>query len=414
MRTLIIAAGSMGDVAPFTGLGTQLREAGHDVTIAAYGTFEELITKAGLGFAPLPGDPHSRGEAEDAQRWQRGGGGVRGSIRLLKLTTELTIEMNQGIIDAARAGADVMLFSQMGMIGGYHVAQALKIPSIGTYLVPLHPTAAFPPPIGIPDLGGLGNRLAGKFLVGPGFTFFTKVIADARGKLGLPPMSVPQMFRHQEATGWRVLHGYSPSLLPRPADWRPGLEVVGNFWTARPEGWEPPERLTDFLESGPPPVFVGFGSLAQGDAERLSDLVRTALRSAGVRGVVQSGWAGLSAEDDDVLTIGSTPHDWMFPQMAAIVHHCGAGTTAAALRSGVPAVPVPVAGDQPFWAARLAAGGLSPAPVPFKKLTAERLASAIRLALSVPSYRTRTEAMAERLREEDGSPKVLAAIEALG
>ncbi|SDM55064.1 glycosyltransferase [Allokutzneria albata] len=412
MRTLIVAAGSTGDVAPFTGLGTALREAGHEVTIVAYRTFEEMITNAGLGFAPLPGDPLARGDAEDAQRWQRGGGGVRGSIRLLKLTTELTIEMNQGIIDAAADGADVMLFSQMAMIGGYHIAQAMGVPSMGTYLVPLHPTAAFPPPIGIPDLGAFGNRMAGRFLLGPGFTYFNKVIADARGKLGMPRMTVAEMFREQAAKDWPVLHGYSPSLLPRPSDWRPGLQVVGNFWPVRPQGWQPPARLTDFLAAGPPPVFVGFGSLATGDGERLSRLARTALRAAGVRGVVQSGWAGLSTEDDDIITIGETPHDWLFPQMAAIVHHCGAGTTAAALRSGVPAVPVPVAGDQPFWADRLARSGLSPEPVPFKKINADGLTAAIRAALADPSYRNRTETMAARLRREDGSPHVLAAIEA--
>ncbi|MYZ12335.1 nucleotide disphospho-sugar-binding domain-containing protein, partial [Streptomyces sp. SID337] len=130
---------------------------------------------------------------------------------------------------------------------------------------------------------------------------------------------------------------------------------------------------------GPPPVFIGFGSMAggEGDGERLSEIAVSALRTAGLRGVLQSGRAGLAASGDDVLTIGEVPHALLFPRVAAVVHHAGAGTSAAALRAGAPAVPVPVAADQPFWAARLASLGAATAPVPFEDLTAPALADAI-------------------------------------
>jgi sterol 3beta-glucosyltransferase len=148
-------------------------------------------------------------------------------------------------------------------------------------------------------------------------------------------------------------------------------------------------ELVDFLEAGPPPVFVGFGSHGHGEAERAGETVAAAVRQARVRAVVQTGWAGLTVSGDDVLPIASVPHDWLFPRMAAVVHHAGAGTTGAGLRAGVPVVPVPVVADQPFWAARLAWVGVSLGAVRFKHLSAERLAALIRQAVGEPPYRQR-------------------------
>jgi UDP:flavonoid glycosyltransferase YjiC (YdhE family) len=130
-----------------------------------------------------------------------------------------------------------------------------------------------------------------------------------------------------------------------------------------------------------------------------------------VRAVVQAGWAGLAAAGDDVLAIDTVPHDWLFPRTAAVVHHAGAGTTGAGLRAGVPAVPVPVLADQPFWADRLARLGVSPGAVRLKRLSVERLAQLIRQAVSEPSYRQRATAVAEQVRGEDGASRV---VETLG
>jgi UDP:flavonoid glycosyltransferase YjiC (YdhE family) len=129
--------------------------------------------------------------------------------------------------------------------------------------------------------------------------------------------------------------------MPLPADWPPAVEVSGYWWPARPEGWQPPRDLVDFLAAGPPPVFIGFGSMAPDQGERLSRVIEDAVTRAGVRAVVQAGWAGLTGAGDRILAVGDLSHDWVFPQVAAVVHHAGAGTTGAALRAGVPAVPVP-------------------------------------------------------------------------
>ncbi|MEV7026860.1 nucleotide disphospho-sugar-binding domain-containing protein, partial [Kitasatospora sp. NPDC093558] len=230
------------------------------------------------------------------------------------------------------------------------------------------------------------------------------------------PLGQGALRRARERENWPVLHGFSRALVPRPADWRSGLQVVGNWWPHPAPDHRLPDEVEDFLRAGPPPVFVGFGSMAAGDGERLSGLVVDALRRAGVRGVLQSGWAGLVAETangSDVLTVGELPHALLFPRTAAVVHHAGAGTSAAALRAGVPSVPVPVMADQPFWAARLAAAGAAPRPVPYADLTVERLAAAVRLAVDDRMHRARAEAAARRMVCEHGAARVAEAVAAL-
>lgn len=204
-------------------------------------------------------------------------------------------------------------------------------------------------------------------------------------------------------------------MLPRPPDWRPGLEVVGYWFPPLPHGWTPPDRLVHFLAAGAPPIFFGLGSMASRHGQRLGELAVTAMRRAKLRGIIQAGSAGLSVSDDqdDVLAIGEIPHQWLFPQMAAVVHHGGAGTTAAALRAGVPAVAVPVQADQPFWAARTVALGTSPGSVPFKQLTAGRLAAAVTAAVAHGPYRQRAAAVAGSIAHEDGCARVVAAVDTL-
>jgi sterol 3beta-glucosyltransferase len=190
--------------------------------------------------------------------------------------------------------------------------------------------------------------------------------------------------------------------------------VTGYWWPAGPPGWQPPGPLVDFLGAGPPPVFVGFGSMTP-NHERLHEVVATAVKRAGVRAVVQSGWAGLGwagqeRAGDDILVVGDLPHDWLFPRTAAVVHHAGAGTTGAGLRAGVPAVPVPVLVDQPFWADRLHHLGVAPQPLPLRELTAGTLTDALRSCLDRSAYRDRATELARRIRAEDGPAGVLSLI----
>jgi sterol 3beta-glucosyltransferase len=242
---------------------------------------------------------------------------------------------------------------------------------------------------------------------------YTQAVAELRRGLDLPPMAPHEMRRRQERAGWPVLHGFSTELVPRPSDWRPDLEVVGTWWPYVDPDRQLPADLEDFLAAGPRPVFIGFGSMAGGEGERLSEIAVRALKQAGLRGILQAGSAGLAADGDDVLTVGDVPHALLFPRVAAVVHHAGAGTSAAGLRAGVPAVAVPVTADQPFWASRLAALGAAPAPIPFASLTAERLAKARGRVVKQHAYARAASVAAQHMATEDGAGQVVKALERL-
>jgi UDP:flavonoid glycosyltransferase YjiC (YdhE family) len=400
-RILITAAGSYGDVAPYTGLGVRLREAGYDVALATHDSFAPLTEAAGLRFRGLPADAAASGRTE-------------GRKELMRTASAFVRGLGGGLADAAVRGADLLVVSTTTAPLAWQLAEAMGIPALGAYLQPVHPTRELPPVVGgTRSLGGFGNKALGRFSLRMVDRVYAEAVRDLRARLGLPEEALSAVRARQERAGWPVLHGFSPAVVPRPADWRAGRDVVGNWWPHHEPGRALPRELDDFLEAGPPPVFIGFGSMAAGDGERLSGIAVAALRAAGLRGVLQAGRAGLAASGDDVLTVGEVPHALLFPRMSAVVHHAGAGTTAAALRAGVPAVPVPVAADQPFWAARLAALGAATAPLPFKELTAPRLAEALRRATSEDTYARAAEGLARRLATEDGAGHVLKAVERL-
>ena len=405
MRVLIAALGSRGDVAPFVGLGVRVARAGHEVTVAAHPEFEPMMRSAGLGFASLAGDARSVVPA-----------GWRMSPRFLaQQAARLTEYLTQAASDLLRAAkrADVLLVNMTAMFG-YDVADGLGIPSMGVFPQPIEPTGDFPPVLfhTARSLGRRGNRLTGELALAS-ITPYHRAYAHVRSELGLPPRSPRARARRQRAERWPVLHGYSPRVLPRPGDWRPGLEVVG-YWPAHlPPGWTPPPALVDFLAAGPPPVFVGFGSMGAGQDRWLSEVVTGALRRSGVRAVVQAGWAGLQAGGSEVMTIGDVPHGWLFPRMAAVVHHGGAGTAGAAFMSGVPSVAVPLYADQPLWGERIRVLGVGPRPLPFRRLSADALAERILEMVRNPGYRAAAVSLAEALRGEDGAAPVIAALDRL-
>ncbi len=410
LSTIAIAAiGSRGDVAPMTGLGVRLRQAGHRVVIAAYPMFADLITGCGLRFREIPllldispGAGHYQGSAVKGLAEFFGPDGMR--------------KMGQGLLAALRdEPADILLLSPLSELAGHPLAEAKEIPSIGLRLQPLSATTAYlPSTLGFRSAGAFGNRFgsdAGAWTIDH---LYGRVVAEFRRDLGLPAQSTRGLRRQRTEAQWPVLHGYSPSILPAPADWRTGLDVVGYWWPAPIADWQPPPVLTDFLAAGPAPVCISFGSIitTARRAEQLSDIVGRALRQAGVRGVIQGGWTGVEVFSEDILTVGDIPHDWLFPQMAAVAHHCGAGTTAAALRAGVPAVALPnPIYDQPFWARRLSALGACATIIPQRRLNADRLAQAIRTVVAEPPLRGNAQRIARRMAAEDGTARVLTAVE---
>jgi sterol 3beta-glucosyltransferase len=401
MKILITAGGSRGDVAPYTGLGAELRRAGYDVALATTDTFAPLVRDAGLEFRSLPADT-------------RGRGGGTGRRELMRTAAAFITELGQGFADAVDDDTDLLLLSTTTAPLGWHLTEATGIPSLGVYLQPTAPTGDFPPVVtGSRSLGRLGNRATGRFALRMADRLYEQAVAKLRRRLELPPASPSEMRRRQDEANWPVLHGFSTALVPRPSDWRSGLEIAGNWWPHHDATEQLPAELEDFLGAGPRPVLIGFGSMASGEGERLSEIAVRALRRAGLRGVLQAGSAGLAADGDDVLTIGDVPHALLFPRLAAVVHHGGAGTSAAALRAAVPAVTVPVTADQPFWAGRLAAIGAATDPIPFRSLTVERLADSLDQVVKQQAYSRAAARAAEQLVTENGAGQTLKTIQQL-
>ena len=206
-----------------------------------------------------------------------------------------------------------------------------------------------------------------------------------------------------------VAYGFSPAVLPRPRNWREWIQVTG-YWFLPEAEWTPPAALADFLAAGKPPVYVGFGSMADRDPQRLTGIILDALQRSEQRAVIQAGWGGLQPGDlpETAFPLDPAPHNWLFPRVAAVIHHGGAGTTASALRAGVPSIVVPFFGDQFFWGQTVARLGVSPGVLDRRKLSVERLADFIRAAVQDPELRSRAAALGERIRAEAGVEQAVA------
>ncbi|MFI7000427.1 glycosyltransferase [Nocardia sp. NPDC050175] len=406
-RIVIAAYGSRGDIVPLTDIGCRLRNAGHDVVLTATPDLVDEIVGCGLQAVPVDFELEHELDEENPLR----------AAKEMVLPKGMR-KLGENFLAALRdVPADVLLLSPFAELVGHPLAEARNIPSIGVRLQPISTTAAFPPSLlGAWSAGPVLNRGAGRFATALFDRMYGKTIAGFRDQLGLPTVPQRTLRRQRTDAEWPILHGVSPSVVPRPADWRAGLDVVGYWWPQRPLDWQPPGELVSFLESGSTPIFFGLGSLmlSKREATRISELVAAALRKVGLRGVIQAGGANLDVVDDNIVTVGAVPHDWLFGKVAAVAHSCGAGTMAAGLRAGLPAVAVPSpGGDQPFWARRLRELGVSSATLPRPKLTAERLAHAIDLTFTEPAHRTAAADLAARIADEDGAASVLTAVEEL-
>jgi UDP:flavonoid glycosyltransferase YjiC (YdhE family) len=196
----------------------------------------------------------------------------------------------------------------------------------------------------------------------------------------------------------------SPALIPKPPDWGSHINISGFSFLNQASNYKPPEDLLAFLKAGPPPVYIGFGSIVVDDPNKLTKMIFGAVKRARVRALVSKGWGGLGDGEvpEGVFLLGNVPHDWLFKYVSAVVHHGGAGTTAIGIAMGKPTVVVPFFGDQPFWGAMIHRAGAGPEPVPFKKMTEENLAEAITTALG-PEVQTAVKKMSEQIAQENGA-----------
>lgn len=410
----MIAIGSRGDVWPYMALGVRLQQMGHSVKIATHREFEADIRAIGLGFLEIVGSPRAMLDSEAGKRWVSTGSNFLAHLRLSGEATRPL--MDDGTRDVMKAclGAEAVIYSPMGFAAS-HFAERLGIPCFAGDGVPQYRSWTFPSP-----LVNAGRSLT------PPLNWLSHVLIDQyswqqmrqginqwrKESLDLPPLGLlGPAFRQDHVVPGLLC--YSPLVFPVPRDWPAWRHVTGSWFLDPPADYQPPQDVVDFLAAGPPPVWVGFGSMVARDAERLTDLIVKALRTAGKRGILQSGWSGLGERLDgnDMLVVRTAEHHWLFPQVAAVVHHGGGGTTAAGIRAGVPSVLTPFFADQPFWGQRIYKLGVGPAPIPHQKLTTENLAAAITRATEDQSIRARAAALGAAVRAEDGAGKAAAIFE---
>jgi sterol 3beta-glucosyltransferase len=403
MRITVITVGSRGDVQPYVALGLGLQAAGHDVVLVMHGVFEGFVRGRGLDFAALPGDPRAIIQSEIGQEFLSAGRNPLRALRALRRAMEQSDHRAFAACWNACQRADAVIYSLLGFVGD-HIAQKLGIPAFSAVLQPLTPTREFPP-LGMPAPSFPGGQLNLLYYFAAeqmAWNAFRPLVNRWRREfLHLPPLPWHAWEIRKRRHRQPVLYGYSPSIVPRPRDWPAWVHVTGYWFLDSPAAWEPPPALVDFLKAGSPPVYIGFGSTGYGDTEEAVELALRALKRSGRRGVLLSG-RGIASLSHDVLMVEDVPHDWLFPQMAALVLHGSAGTTAAGLRAGVPSILAPFTGDQFLWGQRVAGLGVGPRCIPRSKLTAEHLASAIRAATSDDAMKARSTALAHRIQAEDG------------
>jgi UDP:flavonoid glycosyltransferase YjiC (YdhE family) len=406
MKITIFAAGSRGDIQPCIALGRGLQRAGYQVTLAAPEDFAAFIQKQDLEFYPLRGDVQKIMASNTGREFmESGGSNPLKSIRAMRsLIAPVMMRMLEDAHNACRA-ADGLICLGVFSPFGHSIAEALQLPVINLEPTPLLPTRLFPAPSWPiqKNLGGLHNYFSGLAMLLVVWYWYRPFVSEFRQQLGLPPKNAPDFFRALRSSP--LLGAYSPSIIPHPPDWPSTTHIGGYLFLDSEPGWQPAPELRAFLEAGDPPVYIGFGSMAGRNPESISKLILDALARSGQRGLLLTGWGGLNpgTVPENVFVLDSAPHSWLFPRMAAVVHHGGAGTTAEGLRAGVPNVIIPFAFDQFFWGARVKALGLGPDPIPHKNLSADSLAHALSLAVSDPALRKLANLIGQAVRAEDGA-----------
>jgi sterol 3beta-glucosyltransferase len=418
MKVFINTFGSRGDVQPFIVLGKALKEKGHTVMICTGSRFETEVTKSGLEYGHITNEAFAILDADNTILEDSLGiiGLAKVSFKLIKIAKPINKKMVQNAWDTANDFKPDLVIYHPKALGAVSIAEKFNVPAILISLIPmLAPTAEFPV-FGMPNLklGGWYNRLTYK-LVLMGYNSYIKELNDIRiNEMDLKELpkytGISAMYDRSPVPN---IHAISPHVLSRPKDWPSIYTMSGYILEEQEEQWAPSAALQEFLATGEPPVYVGFGSMSGSNPERLTNMVIDALTQANVRGILATGWGGLKAMDlpEHILNIEKAPHAWLFHQMAAVVHHGGAGTTAAGLRAGRPTVICPFFGDQPFWGDQVVRLGVGLKVSSQKRLKAEELADAICKVTTDIEIQEAATVLGKKIQSEDGVLNAINTIE---
>ena len=393
----------------------ELARRGHEVRFLAHVEFANMIEGSDVMLKPLPGDLHKEFMSADAQKFFQGGNPFSFIRWYLDVAKKFAAQMTPMVRDYC-AGSDIVIGT--GLLDYYSnmMARLLKTKAVHAYMQPAVPTREFPcsliavPPFELP---GWLNKLEARLYFELLWLGVRPVASYANKLLGLPSPSWRVPIREELHHGQPFIMAYSEAFLPRPKDWPDHVEVSGFWFQDTPPSWQPPEDLVRFIEAGSPPVYAGFGSMVMKDPQATVDAVLEAVAKNNARAVIAEGWSGYKPGKlpDNIFAVKAIPHDWLLPQMAASIHHGGAGTTGASLRAGIPQIVVPFVGDQFFWGRQVEKRGVGPRGIPHASLTAAKIGDAIGLALNDRTMRKRASDMGERVRAEKGLERAADIIE---
>ncbi len=436
LNIVIQVVGSRGDVQPFVALGKVLKDVyGHRVRLATHSTFKDFVQQHGLEFFSIGGDPtrlmafmvknpglrprfRSVMSGDVGQQRKHVAEYIQGCWRSCYRADDGTDDDRSessgsdsgSRLEAKHFVADCIIANPPSF-AHIHCAEKLGIPLHIMFTMPYSPTQAFPHPLANIQASNadpqLTNYISYALMELLSWQGLGDIINRFRLKcLGLDPVSTiwaPGMLQRL-----RIPHTYcwSPALLPKPNDWGSHISIAGFYFLNMASDYTPARDLQAFLNAGLPPVYIGFGSIVLDDPDTLTELIFAAVRKTGQRVLLSKGWGGMGADElripDGVFMLDNVPHDWLFKHVSCVVHHGGAGTTAAGIAAGRPTVVVPFFGDQPFWGAMIARAGAGPSPIPHKQLTADKLAEAINFCLT-PRCLERARELASKIAAERGS-----------
>ncbi|OJJ08353.1 hypothetical protein ASPVEDRAFT_393860 [Aspergillus versicolor CBS 583.65] len=413
LNIVIQVVGSRGDVQPFIALGNELQLHGHRVRLATHGVFESFVRDSGLEFYPIGGDPSelmaymvkNPGLIPQMQSLQGGD---------IQRKRAMVAEMLQGCWNSCISDDPVTrtpfvadaIIANPPSFAHVHCAQALSIPLHLMFTMPWTSTRAFPHPLANLKYSTTEPKMANHLSYGIVEWMTWQGLGDIinrwRDSLDLEPIPTTEGPGLTETLKVPFTYCWSPSLAPKPSDWKSNIDVCGFFFRS-PPSYTPPAELDSFLRNGSTPVYIGFGSIVIDDPAAMTTIIVNAVKSLGIRAIVSRGWSNLGepSSNDQIFYLGDCPHEWLFQHVAAVVHHGGAGTTACGLRFGKSTTIIPFFGDQLFWGEMVASRGLGPKPIPYKSLTTHKLADAIRFCLQ-PTAQSAARDVAKRMSHENG------------
>lgn len=406
LNIVMLIVGTRGDVQPFVAIAKRLQDYGHRVRLATHSNFKEFVLTAGLEFYPLGGDPKVlAGYMVKNKGFLPSGPSEIPTQRnqMKEIINSLLPACKEPDLDSGVPFKADAIIANPPAYGHTHVAEALKIPIHIFFTMPWTPTTEFPHPLSRVKQQA-GYRLSYQIVDSLIWLGIRDMINDLRKKkLKLRPVTYLSGSQGSETD---IPHAYiwSPHLVPKPKDWGPKIDVVGFCFLDLASNYEPPESLVKWLEDGDKPIYIGFGSLPVQEPKKMTQVIVEALETTGQRGIINKGWGGLgnlTEPKDSIYLLDNIPHDWLFLHCKAVVHHGGAGTTAAGLKAACPTTIVPFFGDQLFWGERVHARGVGPAPIPVDEFSLPKLIDAINVMID-PEVKNRAIELAKAMENEDG------------